>query len=149
MAQHRPSKGACVRGAYHNSIPFVNDFSLVHAREGRLLHVSNDVHTAPAERSPQHEAANAWNAASTWLPVDDPDYALDPDGGWYDEALGGDVMSPNKATSVTIAQKKKQVRSTVSVRLDLSVLEPLVLIFYSEGLMSFGRTSIAKHTWRR
>jgi hypothetical protein len=149
MAQHRPSKRARVGGAYHDSIPFVNDFSLVHAREGRLLRVSNDVRTAPAERSPQHEAADAWNDALTWLPMDDPDYALDPDGDWYDEALGGDVMSQNEATPVTIAQKKKRVRSTVSVRLDLSVLEPLILISYSEGLMSFGRTSIAKHTWRR
>jgi hypothetical protein len=151
MAQGRPSKRARVGGSYRDSIPFQDDFSIVHAREGRLRRVSNNVRTAPTERLPQHDIDHAWNSASNWLPIDDPEYALEPDGEWYDDALEADVMDPPirvDALSST-AQKKKRIRSNLSVCLCPFSLVIWFLIFCRKGLMSYGRTSTAKRTWRR
>lgn len=53
------SKQVHVRGSYHNSIPFHDDFSVVHVWEGRLAHVNNNLWTVPTERSPQHDADQA------------------------------------------------------------------------------------------
>ena len=120
MAQNRPPKRQRVGGAYHDPVPFLDDFSLVHAREGKLIRIGNELLTAPAERSPQHEADNhTWNSASSWLPVDDPQFALDPDGEWYDEAVYGGVMEDNSPSDglPTATQPKRRPRSKVSVRL--------------------------------
>jgi hypothetical protein len=146
MAQGRPSKQTRVGGAYHDSIPFQDDFSIVHAREGRLLHVSNDLQTAPAERS-QHEADHVWNSASSWLPIDDPDYALEPDGEWYDEVLGADIMNP--AIPDPTAQKKKRIQSNVSVRRPFRPCFLAPAFFCRKGLTSSGRMSTTKCTWTR
>ena len=88
----RVSKRARVGGSYRDSIPFHNDFSVIHAREGRLARVNNNLRTVPTERSPHHETDQAWSSASNWLLVDDPEYALDPDREWYDETLEAGVM---------------------------------------------------------
>jgi hypothetical protein len=60
--------------------------------------------------------------ASDWLPIDDPDYALDPEEEWYDDALGRDVMEgselrPEDTHPGTAANKKKQTRKRVSISL--------------------------------
>lgn len=119
MAKNRPSKRARVGEAHRDSIPFGDDFSVVHAREGQLFRVGNNFLTAPAERVPHHEADSAFNSASAWLPIDDPKYALDPDSGWYDEAVVGGVMDQNdvgdQENAPSAAKKKKRVRSRVSV----------------------------------
>ena len=74
----------------------MDNFSLIHAREGKLIHVGNDLLTAPAKCSPQHEADHQmWNSAASWLPVDDLQFVLDPDGEWYNEAVYGVVMEDN------------------------------------------------------
>lgn len=49
---------------------------------------------------------------ASWLPLDDPKFALDPDGAWYDEVVEGDVMAKENAPS---ASKKKWAKSKVSV----------------------------------
>jgi len=127
MAHNRPSKRQRVGGAYHDPVPFVDDFSIVHAREGKLRRIGNELLTAPAERSPQHEVDRTWNSASSWLPDDDPHFALDPDGDWYDEVVNGEVMGnhiPADAQVFTM-QPKKALRSIVSVG-----LHPFKLLFY-------------------
>ena len=116
MAQNRPSKRQRVGGAYHDPVPFADDFSLIHAREGKLICVGNELLTATTEHSPQQDD-HMWNSASSWLPADDPQFALDPDGEWYDEAVDGSVMKdgfPLDAPAST-TQPKKQVQSKVSV----------------------------------
>jgi len=119
MAQRRSSKRARVGGVIRDSIPFLDDYSTVHAREGRLLRVGNEFLTAPAERVPQRESDHTWSNAASWLPIDDPQYALDPDGDWYDEAVGGDVIAQDSVggQDFPTAAKKKRVRSKVSVSL--------------------------------
>ena len=112
MALNRPIKRQRVGGAYHDPVPVVDDFSLLHAREGRLLRVGNEVLTAPSEHAPQHETDRAWNTTPSWLPVDDPQFALDPDGAWYDEVMGGEVMEDHPAVDgpAPSSPPKKQVR---------------------------------------
>ena len=118
MSNSRPSK--CLRpnngGAYHDAIPFLDDFHVVHAREGRLRHVARDtVWTAPTERSPQHTFDPTWTSASSWgEPLDDPELALDPNGDWYDEVVGGDVMEPNDNIPKALPKKRKRSRVSVS-----------------------------------
>ena len=73
--------------------------------------------SVPTERLVVCEADEAWNSAVSWLPVDDPQYALDLDGEWYDETLEGGVMEGFDDHSATTAAKgKKRIRSGVSVR---------------------------------
>ena len=118
MAQNRPPKRQRVGGAYHDPVPFVDDLSLIHAREGKLIRIGNELLTAPAERSPQHDD-HTWNSASSWLPADDPQFALDPNGEWYDEVVDSGVMEdsfPLNGLAGT-TQPKKRVRSKVSVSL--------------------------------
>ena len=121
MAQNRPSKRARVGGSFRDAIPFADDFSIVHAREGKLVRVGNERLAVPMEHEPHHETDRAWNSAPTWLPADDPQYALDPDGEWYDEVVGCDIMAQDDDTgfaedSIPSSKKKKRFRSKKSVR---------------------------------
>ena len=57
----------------------------------------------------QHEANETWNSALSWLPADDPQYALDPDD---DEVLDGNIMEDlnmHPEDTPTTAKGKKQV----------------------------------------
>ena len=119
MAHNRPTKRQRigVGGAHHDPIPFADDFSAVHAREARVVRVGKESLSVPTERVVVREADEAWNSAVSWLPVDDPQYALDPDGEWYDETLEGGVMEGLDDHSAAVAAKgKKRIRSGVSVR---------------------------------
>jgi hypothetical protein len=115
--RQRPDDG----GSYHETIPFLNDFHAVHAREGRLNHL---IRTAPPERSLQHASDKAWMTATSWGgPPDDPELALDPTGDWYDEMVDGEVMEPTDVNPVVALPKKK--RSKVSVSNSISPLTSL------------------------
>lgn len=121
MAQSRPAKRqrVGVGGADHDPIPFADDFTTVHAREARIVRVGRDSLSVPTARLPQREADETWNSAPSWLPTDDSQYALDPDGEWYDEVLDSDIMEDLNAhpeDTPATAKGKKRVRSGVSVR---------------------------------
>ena len=88
MAHNQPSKRQHVGGAYHDPIPFSDDLTIVHTREGRLIQVRNALLSIPAEQVPQHKTDSSWDLASDWLPINDPQYALDTDGKWHDDAIG-------------------------------------------------------------
>lgn len=125
MASSRPSKRQWPDdgGSYHETIPFLDDFHAVHAREGRLFRVSlNMARTAPPERSLQHASDKAWMTATSWGgPPDDPELALDPTGDWYNEMVEGEVM---ELTDPVVALPKKK-RSKVSVSNSISPLTSL------------------------
>ena len=86
----------------------------------------------PTEHSPHHETDQAWSSASNWLPIDDPEYALDPDREWYNETLEAGVMD----TAVPVEnpssnpQKKKRIQSNLLVGLSQSDLIIYFLIFF-------------------
>ena len=118
-AKNRPVKQARVGEAHRDLIPFADNFAIVHAWEGQLFHVGNSFLTAPAERVPQHEADSAFDSASDWLPIDDPQFALDPDSAWYDEAVTGDVMDQDggdeRENAPSPAKKKVHSKSGIGM----------------------------------
>jgi hypothetical protein len=115
MAHPRPRRGKRVRegegGAYHDPIPLGDDFSLVHAREGKLRRIGNHTLTAQPTRAVQQNDIR-WEAATSWHVQDDPEFALDADGAWYDEVVEGDVMQD---AASPMPSKAKKSRSRVSV----------------------------------
>jgi len=116
MASSRPSKRRRPDdgGSYHETIPFLNDFHAVHAREGRLL-LNHCARTAPPDRSLQHASDKAWMTATSWDgPPDDPELALDPTGDWYDEMVDGEVMELTDVNPVVALPKKKRTKVSVS-----------------------------------
>jgi hypothetical protein len=98
-------------GAYHDPIPLDDDFSLVHAREGKLRRVGNHTLTALPKRAVQ-QADIRWEAATSWHVQDNPEFALDDNGAWYDEVVEGDIMQENVPP---MPPKAKKSRSRVSV----------------------------------
>jgi hypothetical protein len=113
MAQSRPSKRARVGEVFHDIVPLPEDYSIVHARDGRLKRVGNSVRTAPTNRTAHHESNNTWSTTESWTPFDDPEFALDPNGDSYNEVLNQEVMEePTKG----LPAPKQRTRSAVSVR---------------------------------
>jgi len=155
MAQNRPSKRARFGGAFYDPIPFVNDFSVVHAQDTRLVRVGNEFLNVPVEREPQHAADRTWSEASTWLSPDDPQFALDPNGDWYDEAVECDIMAQDESagfveSSNSSAKKKKRVRSKASVSLARSkMIFGLIFFLKSVGPTFCGGITTVKLTSRR
>jgi hypothetical protein len=92
MDQMRPTKRARYGGSFHDAVPLTDDYSIVHAREGRLKRVGNSVLTAPTNRTAHHESDNSWSTTANWTPFDDPDFALDPNEDSYNEILNREVM---------------------------------------------------------
>ncbi|KDR83151.1 hypothetical protein GALMADRAFT_134646 [Galerina marginata CBS 339.88] len=76
---------------YHHSIPFNDDIDVVFSRDNLTRRVNDSVANTPAERIPQTSTSKTWNAATSWAPQDDPEFALDADGGLYNEAVDGDI----------------------------------------------------------
>jgi hypothetical protein len=68
MAQNRPAKQqrVGVGGAHRDPVPFADDFTTVHAREGRLARVGRDSLSVPTARLAQREADETWNSALSW-----------------------------------------------------------------------------------
>ena len=129
MASSRPSKRQRPDngGSYHETIPFLDDFHAVHAREGRLFRVGNTARTAPPERSLQHASDKAWMAATSWEgPSDDPELALDPTDDWYNEMVDGEIMELTDINPIVALPKKK--RSKVSVSNSIFLLNSLNLL---------------------
>lgn len=109
----RPAKRlrSSINTSYHDTIPLLDDYELVQAREGRLRRVGNNLRTAPLARTTHHETPS-WTTATSWAPVDDSEFALDPgDGSWYNEVVEADVMEEFSPEAL----KKRYIRSKVSV----------------------------------
>ncbi|KAF9553012.1 hypothetical protein CPC08DRAFT_646182 [Agrocybe pediades] len=81
-------------GSYRDPIPVDENYSLIHVREGRLHQSGNhgrEFRTVDVDRVTVHPSG-PWDSTTSWAPPDDPEYALDEDGAWYDEALERPVM---------------------------------------------------------
>jgi hypothetical protein len=152
MSKSRPSKRPRPDdgGAFHDTIPFLDDIHVVHAREGRLRRVAREtVWTASTERSSHHASDPTWTTATSWEPLDDPELALDPDGQWYDEAVFGDVMQPNEDMP-RVALPKKQKKSKVAVSTFMAFFIYIDLRYdISDAHMLFGRKFTDNPIWRR
>ncbi|KAF8202527.1 hypothetical protein BJ912DRAFT_842756 [Pholiota molesta] len=102
-------------GAYHDPIPFDDDFSLVYEREGKIRRTRLEKHTLTAqpERTVQQHDIR-WESATSWSVPDDPEFALDADGAWYDEVVAGDVMQDFAPPDITSESKKSRSKVSVS-----------------------------------
>ena len=113
MADERPSKrqrAVLDTGAYHNTVPFGDEYNVIHSREIFQRQVGSTTHTAHAERSAQPDTS--WDSTMSWAPFDDPNYALDADGTWYNDVLEANIMDDISPQEAPLPQKKK---SRVSV----------------------------------
>jgi len=102
-------------GAYHDAVPFRDDYDVIHSCETFQRQVGSTTHTAHAERSVQPNTS--WDSTTSWRPFDDPNYALDADGGWYNDTWEADIMKDISAQWVPLPQKKKQSRVLVRFHL--------------------------------
>ncbi len=96
---------------YHDLIPLEDDFEVVEART-----ISCSGPNGLAVETEQASYAASWNFGSSWAPEDNLDFALDPDGEWYDEALEADIAD-TMVDTLTSKGKKRIKRNQISVRL--------------------------------
>ncbi|KAF9543143.1 hypothetical protein CPC08DRAFT_649982 [Agrocybe pediades] len=115
--------------AYHDPIPIADEFSIVHAREGRLRRVGNNTVTAATSRVSTH-VSGSLDAVESWSPPDDPNYALENDGEWYDEAVEAPILEEPRVIQLEVPKKKK--KSLVAVRLDVLLHKTVQLIPFPE-----------------
>jgi len=99
--------------SYQDAIPLGDEFGIVYTQEHR-----NTLQPQPVERAAQ-PATDSWATLTSWSPPDDPTFALDPDCGWYDVALGSHIMEDVGAQASP--KKKKRPRSMVSVSFNHSL----------------------------
>ncbi|KAJ3501027.1 hypothetical protein NLJ89_g9529 [Agrocybe chaxingu] len=133
----RPNKRQRTGNAYHDVVPLPEYYQTVHAREGRLRRVGNDVLTASTCRTEQ-ESTGLWSTATSWAPLDDPEFALDPTSEQYERVVEADVMA-----GIDEIVPPKKAKSRVSVRQsDFHDLLHLLKNSFSVVLMSFGKNSI-------
>lgn len=103
--------------SYHDFVPSVHkDYHDVHMREGRLLNVGGAAIPAPVLRVVQR-SDDVWKSTESWTPVDDPEFALDPDGAWYDETVEQPVMQEGRPGIDGSSQRSKKLKSKVSISL--------------------------------
>jgi hypothetical protein len=107
-------------GSYQQLLPFGDDpFLDVYAREDRSSKVGRNF-TAPPTRT-SHKSDEYWRATTSWAPLDDPNFALDPHGAWYNESVDAPIMQDADPAVETVEQKNK-LRSKVAVSLHQSTI---------------------------
>lgn len=84
----RPSRPSKVRfgGSYHDRIPLEEDFETVSVRTASLSGPNSFPMTT--DRS---SVSSSWTFGDSWAPEDSQEFSLDPDQGWYDEAVDADI----------------------------------------------------------
>ena len=119
MSDARSSKRQRVdRGSHHDRVELTNDFEVINAREVRVVEHGRLPRETP--RSPQ-KGRTTWMTGVFWAPVDNPEFALDPDGDWYDIELNApiaDAAAFQDAPPVKI-KKKKTMRSVRFISIDI------------------------------
>jgi hypothetical protein len=59
--------------------------------------------------------SDSWKETSSWVPIDDPEYGLDPDGDWYDEVVVMPIMPDEPVGPSDKPRKNKKRKSLVAV----------------------------------
>lgn len=146
MAYNRQLKRERGGGAYCDLVPLDDNFSLVYVRDGKLRRIGKPKQTVTDQpkRVVQQDDLQ-WDTAPSWHVQDDPEYALDANGAWYDETVTGNVME-NSADLDASKSKKSHSRVLVCqyLLLELWSLTPCRNVH-----MLFGRNSIVKIIWMR
>ncbi|KAF8057953.1 hypothetical protein FPV67DRAFT_1676638 [Lyophyllum atratum] len=95
--------------AYHDRVVLEDDFEVIHTREAQPIRVGNSSRVIESQRSPQR-GRTSWSVGSHWMPEDNTELALDPNGDWYDEALDAPVMEERPSPQVQPKKKKKHTK---------------------------------------
>jgi hypothetical protein len=113
-------------GSYQQLLPFDDDSFLdVYAREDHLMKVGRNF-TAPPTRT-THKSDEYWRTATSWAPLDDPNFALDPHDTWYNESVDAPIMQ-DAAPAVEAAGQKNKLRSKVAVCLHQSTTISFIIL---------------------
>ncbi|KDR72160.1 hypothetical protein GALMADRAFT_143474 [Galerina marginata CBS 339.88] len=110
MSDERPQKRFRLgpdTGGYHDSVPFGDDYNIVHSHDIVSRRVGSTTHSAHTERLAQPDTS--WDSTISWAPFDDPEYFLDPDGEGYDEVLEANVMDDVPIQPGLLRPKKKHL----------------------------------------
>jgi len=103
MANRRPA---------HIRVSANDDYDSVKYRVGE---VSSRGYPLPRARQ-EDRGLTRLNPHTSWaMAQDDTEYALDDNGGLYDECLERDVFGQDEASNAQVVKKKKVKRSTASV----------------------------------
>ncbi|PPQ83667.1 hypothetical protein CVT26_000898 [Gymnopilus dilepis] len=116
--QSKRARTAAEGGSARDIVPLpTDDYYDIREREVRTRRTGlNTTHSVPSAPSVQ-KTQESWNVAtSSWAPLDDPDYALDPDGLWYDDVLYQDALTEGGIATPEVPLKKKKKKSEVSRR---------------------------------
>lgn len=143
----RPSKRLRT-ATYHDRVDLTDDFEVVHARETVLRqHTRLPVDTP---RSPQ-KGRTTWTHGNSWVPEDSFEFALDPDGDWYDEQVEQPILETTSIPAEPPSKiKKRKKKSKVSVRkFSFGYVHMLTGQQTSVGLTSSGKKVIDHCTWMR
>jgi len=94
----------------HIQVNFADDYDVVKLRAANL----NSRGIPLLRPRVEQRGFTRLNPNTTWaMAQDDPDYALDADGGLYDEALAQDGLQEEE--EIVVQKKKKYKRSVASV----------------------------------
>jgi len=99
------------RVSYHDCIPLANDFEVVHAQQAREVHVGNLSRVVGGPRSPQR-GRTSWTLGTSWVPEDNPNIALDPNGDWFNEEVEAPATADHPSHTL---HPIKKIKSKVSV----------------------------------
>ena len=126
--QNKQSRAAAEGSSSHNFVPLgADDLLDVHAREGYSIKIGYQKFMSPPKRGITQKSNEHWRVASSWGPLDDPDFGLDSDEALYNEAVDAPVMQ-NTNPPVTFGTKKSKSKTSVSL-LDLCLI--LNIYFYA------------------
>ena len=109
---------------YDDRIPLEDDFEVVHARTVSLTSRKTAIDSEISMVS------SPWTVGSSWAPEDNLEFSLDPDAGWYDEAVEANIEDLIEHWKLPKAQPKKR-------KTHVSVCEsPLHIIFSCFNMLS-------------
>ena len=87
---------------YRDRIPLEEDFEVV-----RVQTVSRSGPNHITVETGRTSLPSPWTIGSSWAPEDNLEFSLDPDDGWYNEALEADIVD-TEDKDVVIHEKKKK-----------------------------------------
>jgi len=94
--------------SYQDAIPLSDKFGIVYTQEHRNTILPQLV---------AQPATDSWATLTSWSPPDNPNFALDLDGAWYDDAVDTHIMEDVGLQASP--KKRKKPCSMVSVSLSL------------------------------
>ncbi len=88
---------------YRDRIPLEEDFEVMRFRTASRSGPNNiTIETGRTSLS------SPWTIGSSWAPEDSLEFSLDPDDGWYNEALEADIVDTKIRTWLSTRRRKGQ-----------------------------------------